>query len=46
MVDISDKALEVAKRNYENLIEEWKYDLVMKTADLCSFLADYQSDIV
>jgi methylase of polypeptide subunit release factors len=22
MVDISDKALEVAKRNYENLIEE------------------------
>ena len=45
MVDISQAALDVAKRNYENLIEEWKYNLVMETSDLCAFLTDYQDVI-
>ena len=45
MVDISKEALEVAKRNYSNLIEEWKYNVSIMTSDLCSFLADYQEDI-
>ena len=45
MVDISKEALEVAKRNYSNLIEEWNYNTTMMTSDLCSFLADYQWDI-
>lgn len=45
MVDISDKALEVARKNYLNLIGEWKYHTEIMVSDLCSFLWDNQTVI-
>ena len=44
LADISEKALEVAKRNYEHLIKN-DYDPNFLISNLCDFLKDYQEDI-
>ena len=45
MVDISEKALEVARKNYDHLIGEWKYNTRIMVSDLCAFLWDEQNAI-
>lgn len=44
LADISEKALEVAKRNYENLIKH-EYQTLFLVSDLCAFLKDNQDVI-
>ncbi len=44
LADISEKALEVAKRNYENLIKH-EYQTRFLVSDLCAFLKDNQDVI-
>ena len=44
LADISEKALEVAKRNYEHLIKN-DYNPNFLISNLCDFLKDYQEDI-
>ena len=44
LADISEKALEVAKRNYENLIKH-EYQTRFLVSDLCAFLEDNQDVI-
>ena len=45
MVDISEKALEVARKNYDHLIGEWKYNTRIMVSDLCAFLWEEQNTI-
>ena len=45
MVDISEKALEVARKNYDHLIGEWKYNTRIMVSDLCVFLWEEQNTI-
>ena len=43
LADISEKALEVAKKNYEKLLWGNEYSTNFLTSDLCSFLENYQA---